>query len=147
MHITPNPCWQKNVRQKDARKVLHFFALHLFAFLLVISATAQTTPTSLAILQASYEKAVAEKATAPYLTAAAELNQKYSTALDRLTASATQAGDLDTALALRDEKKRLAAAAPLPADDFAAPETLKTLRLTYRSALANLELSRDVPNY
>ncbi|MBK8091178.1 MAG: hypothetical protein IPK32_04065 [Verrucomicrobiaceae bacterium] len=132
-------------RQKDARQVLHLFALHLFASLLVTSASAQSPATTqrLTLLRTAYEAAYQTEVAAGHTAALTDLNAKYSAALDRALAAATQAGQLDTALALRDEKKRLAAAAPLPADDFAAPETLKTLRLTYRSALASLEIRRD----
>ncbi|MBK8037450.1 MAG: hypothetical protein IPK22_09990 [Verrucomicrobiaceae bacterium] len=121
------------------------FAIHLFASLLATAASAENPATTqrLEILRTAYEAAYAKEVAAAHTTALTDLDAKYTAALDRALAAATQAGQLDTALALRDEKKRLADAAPLPADDFAAPETLKTLRLTYRSALASLELKRD----
>ncbi|MBK8091179.1 MAG: hypothetical protein IPK32_04070 [Verrucomicrobiaceae bacterium] len=143
MNPIPNPSRQKNARQYYLS--FSFFAAHLFVGLLVTSAIAQSPATQqhLTFLRTAYEAAYQTEVAAGHATALTDLNAKYSAALDRALASATQAGQLDTALALRDEKKRLAAAAPLPADDFAAPETLKTLRLTYRSALSNLELRRD----
>ncbi len=136
---------QKSEWQKAARKFFHFFAAHLFIGLLVTAASAQnaTTTQRLNTLRGAYEAAYQTEVAAAHSVALNDLDAKYIAALDRALAAATQAGQLDTALALRDEKKRLAEASPLPADDFAAPETLKTLRLTYRSALTNLEAQRD----
>lgn len=118
---------------------LRIFAMHLFVGLLVCTCVvAQSLPD----LQQSYEKAVAEKATAPYEAAIAALNQKYSAALDRLTANATQAGDLDTALALRDEKKLLLPGGTLPEDTDSTPAALKAARATYRQQAAALRVAR-----
>ncbi len=94
-------------------------------------------------LEQSYEKAVAEKATAPYLAAVAALNEKYSSALDRLTVSATQAGDLDTALALREEKSRLLPEGTLPEDTETLPAALRAARATYRQQITALQTKRD----
>lgn len=117
------------------------FAIVLFE----ISTLAQTPATSqrLTALRTAYEAAYQKEVATFHSTSLANLDAKYSAALERALVTATQAGQLDTAVALRDEKKRLADKAALPADDFAAPETLKTLRLTYRSALASLEVKRD----
>lgn len=136
----PNP-----VGKKIPRVASSIFAIHLFVGLLVTAANAQSPATAqrLNLLRTAYEAAYAKEVAAAHTSALADLDAKYTAALDRALATATQAGELDTALALRDEKKRLASAAQLPADDFAAPETLKTLRLTYRSALASLEVRRD----
>lgn len=94
-------------------------------------------------LRLAYTAAYQKEVAAVHHTAVADIDTKYAAALDRALKAATQAGQLDSALALRDEKKRLAEKTALPADDFAAPETLKALRLTYRSALASLEVKRD----
>lgn len=98
---------------------------------------------TLTTLQQSYEKAVADKATAPYLAAVAALNEKYSSALDRLTVSATQAGDLDAALALREEKSRLLPEGTLPEDAETLPSALKAARATYRQQITALQATRD----
>jgi hypothetical protein len=98
---------------------------------------------TLTTLQQSYEKAVADKAAAPYLAAVAALNEKYSSALDRLTVSATQAGDLDAALALREEKSRLLPEGTLPEDAETLPSALKTARATYRQQITALQAARD----
>ncbi len=97
----------------------------------------------LTTLQQSYDKAVAEKATAPYQAAVAELNAKYSAALDRLTAAATQAGNLDEAIALRDEKKLLLPDGTLPEDSENTPASLKSARATYRQQVIVLKAARD----
>ncbi|MBK8037449.1 MAG: hypothetical protein IPK22_09985 [Verrucomicrobiaceae bacterium] len=140
MNTTRNPDRQKNVRQKYFGCCSSLFALHFFACLLAPAASAQST---LPALQQSYEKAVADKATAPHLAAVAELNQKYSAAIDRLTTAATQAGDLDTALALREEKSRLLPEGSLPEDSETTPAALKAARATYRQQVAALQAARD----
>ena len=99
------------------------FAAHLFASLLVLSSHAQTPVVAqkLAQLRIAYEAAYQKDVAASHQTAIADLDAKYTAALDRALVAATQAGQLDTAVALRDEKKRLTDKAPLPGDDFAAP--------------------------
>lgn len=116
-------------------------ALSLTSFSL--HAQSPATTQRLTTLRAAYEAAYQKEVAAPHQQAVADLDAKYTSALERALTAATQAGQLDTALALRDEIKRLKEAKPLPADDFAAPETLKTLRLTYRSALTNLVVRLD----
>lgn len=118
--------------------------LFIFLPLTLLAQTASpTVQKRLDELHAAYAAAYQKEVAAIHQTAVANLDAKYIAALERALAAATQAGQLDTAVALRDEKKRLTEKSPLPADDFAAPETLKTLRLTYRSALASLEVKRD----
>lgn len=121
--------------------------LPIFFFLLLVASLAKAqspaTTQRLSVLRGAYEAAWRKEVDAPHQQSVADLDAKYKSALERALAAATQAGQLDTALALRDEMKRLQEARPLPADDFSAPETLKTLRLTYRSALASLEVKRD----
>lgn len=111
--------------------------------LLLVSAALSLQAQTLESLTQSYEKAVAEKATAPYQAAVAELNRKYSAAIDRLTTAATQAGDLDTALILREEKSRLLPEGTLPEDTETTPATLKAARATYRQQVATLQATRD----
>lgn len=122
---------------------LHLFAAHLFVGLLSLSAQSPASNQRLTALRTAYETAYQKEVATVHTAALADLDAKYTAALDRALTAATQAGQLDTAVALRDEKKRVADKAALPADDFAAPETLKTLRLTCRSALASLELKRE----
>ncbi len=115
----------------------------LLTALVAAQTTSPETQNRLDALRTAYASTYQKEVGAVHERAVKDLKAKYTAALDRALAAVTQAGQLDTALALRDEKKRLAEATPLPADDFAAPETLKTLRLTYRSALTNLEAQRD----
>jgi len=120
---------------------LPIFAIHLFVS--VLNAQSPSTTQRLSSLRSAYEAAYQKEVAAIHAASLADLAAKYTAALDRALTAATQVGQLDTAVALRDEKKRVAEKAALPADDFAAPESLKTLRLTYRSALASLEVKRD----
>jgi hypothetical protein len=95
-------------------------------------------------LEESYAAAIDREAPLPpHLEALQALDDKYAAALDRALDAATKAGNLDAALALRTEKKRVQDATPLPADDQAANETLKPLRATYRSALSQLTTQHD----
>lgn len=115
----------------------------LLLALLLVSVTLSLHAQTLDGLQQSFDKAVSEKATAPYRAAVAELNRKYSAAIDRLTTAATQAGDLDTALILREEKSRLLPEGTLPEDTESTPAALKAARATYRQQVAALQSARD----
>lgn len=97
----------------------------------------------LADLRTAYETAYKNEVGVPYEQAAKDLTEKYLAALERALAVATQSGDLDSALALRDERTRLAANAPLPLDDSQAVPALLPLRQTYRGALVGLETARS----
>ncbi len=95
-------------------------------------------------LEESYAAAIEREAPLPpHLEAVQALDEKYAAALDRALEAATKAGNLDAALALRAEKKRVQDEAPLPPDDKAANETLKPLRTTYRSSLSQLTTQRE----
>ncbi|OYW30160.1 MAG: hypothetical protein B7Z47_03945 [Chthoniobacter sp. 12-60-6] len=94
-------------------------------------------------LEAAYAAALEREVTAVHLEAVKSLDAKYAAALDRALEATTQAGNLDAAVALRAEKKRLEDRAPLPADDSTAGESLKPLRTTYRSSLSQLAAQRD----
>lgn len=123
--------------------------LTLLLVLLAASALAQTpspsapVPKQLASLMESYEAALRQKVTSVFDAAVVELDAKYSAALDRALATAKQAGKLEDAIIIRDEKKRLAEKLPVPPLADGDPEALKPLRATYRAALANLALVRD----
>ncbi len=109
------------------------------------AATSTLTPAKsndlrLVQLQEAYAAAIEREVTLPHLEAVKALDAKYAAALDRALEGTTQAGNLDAALALRTEKKRVQEAAPLPADgkDKDVSEPLNTLRLTYRNTLSQL---------
>jgi Leucine-rich repeat (LRR) protein len=102
-----------------------------------------TTHKRLDHLRRSYESAITKQAGPAYETAIKALDAKYATALDRLVTTATQGGKLDEAIILRDEKKRVTDALPLPETDDEAPESLRPLRSTYREQLAAIVATRD----
>lgn len=94
-------------------------------------------------LKKGYESAVTRQAAPAFSSAIKALDVKYLGALDRLITSSTLAGKLDEAIALRDEKKRVTGALPLPETDADAPEALRPLRGTYRDQLAAITAARD----
>ena len=103
----------------------------------------KTTDPRILQLQQACTAAIARDVTPAHLAAVQALGTQYTAALDRALEVATQTGNLDNALALRAEKKRLADKAPLPAADTPTPEPLNTLRLTYRASLSQLATQRD----
>lgn len=103
----------------------------------------KTTDPRILQLQEAYTAAIARDVTPAHLEALKNLDTQYTAALDRALEVATQTGNLDNALALRAEKKRLADKAPLPAADTPTPEPLNALRLTYRTSLSQLTTQRD----
>jgi len=113
-----------------------------FLLIFFFSNILQAAPLELDILRQQYEKIHAERVAAPHETAIAELNTKFTGALDNAIASAKQAGDLPTVLALEDDKKRLADNTGLPIDTEETPEALKKLRSIYREQIASLEIQR-----
>ena len=110
------------------------------------TASAPTDPVSAKLAElektflAAYEAQVAPKHTA----AVATLNGNYVAALDRAIGTASQAGKLDEALALRDEKTQIETHGRVPAEDAVdLPRVLAPLRTTYRTAYATLLTNRD----
>ena len=88
----------------------------------------------------AYEKA----AGAAHKAAVADLNAKYSAALDRALATASQAGKLDEAVILRNEKTLVQTSAAVPdSDDDGTPGSLKALRKTWREQMAVLIAKRE----
>ncbi|MBN8422169.1 MAG: hypothetical protein J0L73_24860 [Verrucomicrobia bacterium] len=98
----------------------------------------KTTDPRILQLQQAFTAAIARDITPAHLAAVQALDTQYTAALDRALDTATQAGDLDTALILRTEKKRMEDKAPLPAADTPTPEPLKPLLITYRASLLQL---------
>ncbi|MBX7209987.1 MAG: hypothetical protein K1X78_16840 [Verrucomicrobiaceae bacterium] len=99
-------------------------------------------PPELTLLRTQYEKVLAEKVTAPFDAAKADLDAKFTAALDRIADEAKKEGKLDAVLAILEDKKRLANKFPLPDDDDATPDSLKKLRGIYREQLTKLEEQR-----
>lgn len=109
---------------------------------LAAKVTKSTDPRILQI-QEAFTAAIARDITPAHLAAIQSLDTKYTAALDRALEAATQSGNLDAALALRTEKKRVEDHAPLPPTDSAATDLLKPLRATYRTSLIQLTAQRD----
>jgi serine/threonine protein kinase len=104
---------------------------------------AVTLPPELTTLQQQYDKLLAERVTGIYDADVAKLNTGYLAGLDRAAATAQSAGELDTVLAIQEEKKLIAAKQPVPAtDDAKTPEALKNLRTIFRTSLAKLDEQR-----
>lgn len=84
-----------------------------------------------------------QTADGPHLAVVAELDKKYLARLEREQEAAQQAGNLDGAVAIRAEKKTLAAGGSVPAgDDDKTPGVLRKMRAAYRAEIARLELAR-----
>jgi serine/threonine protein kinase/Leucine-rich repeat (LRR) protein len=108
-----------------------------------LTATMPTDP-RLAQLEAGFKARLDTAAEQPYLTALDTLNRSYlANGLARARAAAQQKGLLDEVTALDAEKARVEAGEPLPAADLdTLPAALKTLRATYRTALAKQTADR-----
>ena len=116
----------------------------LIAFLGLAAPTASRAQSpDLRVLQAEYDNQLLDRVTAVYNAALAKLDVIYVTGLDRSFAEATKAGDLEGALSLQAEKKRLADREALPANDEKATNALKKLRAIYRAELAKLDAQRS----
>lgn len=90
--------------------------------------------------QAAYDRDVGN----PHTAALDALDIKYIGAMKRSLDAATQAGNLDEALKLREEISRVIKKEALPPVDIdSLPASLKQLRTTYRTMLAKLEQERD----
>src|SRR3954464_13559427 len=92
-------------------------------------------------LKKQFEEKVKLEVQQPYDLAVVDLNVKYTAALDRSLQSAQQAGKLEDAVAIKNEKEAVALGKGVPAadDDKTAP-VLKQLHETYRSTLSSIEV-------
>ncbi|MBL9155516.1 MAG: protein kinase [Verrucomicrobiales bacterium] len=107
---------------------------------------APTDPVSIRLLELekAYQAAYATQVAAVHDQAVADLNAKYGAALDRGIATASQAGKLDEALALRDEKTLVQSQGHVPEEDAAdLPAAIAALRKTWREAHAPILATRD----
>lgn len=87
----------------------------------------------------SYEKQIG----AAHKASIADLNTKFTAALDRSIATAAQAGKLEESVVLRNEKALIQNAGAVPeADDESTPDALKALRKTWREQMAGLNAKR-----
>jgi len=115
----------------------------LIAYLILVSPLASHAQSpELKVLQVEYDNQLSERVTEAYNAGLAKLDAGYLAGIDRVLASSKAAGDLEGALALEAEKKRVAAKEPLPANDDQAAKALKSLRGIYRLELTKLEAQR-----
>ncbi len=116
----------------------------ILSLLCVLSTVLHATPPpEFTVLRTQYEKALIERVSGPFDAALAELNTKFTAALDSAATTAKQAGKLDDVLAIQDDKKRLTEKLPIPDDEEQTPESLKKLRAIYRGQLGKLEEARS----
>jgi len=99
----------------------------------------------LAQLETGYQAHYDSDAQKPFLAAAASLNQSYvANGIARARAAAQAKGSLAEINALDAEKTAIESGGGVPAEDATdAPESIKTLRTTYRTVLAKLTAERD----
>ena len=99
----------------------------------------------LAQLEAGYQTRYDSDAQKPFLAAVASLNQSYvANGIARARSAAQAKGSLAEVTALDAEKTSIESGGGIPAEDAAdAPESIKTLRSTYRTVLAKLTAERD----
>ena len=115
----------------------------LIAFLILVSPLASHAQSpELKVLQVEYDNQLSERVTGAYNEGLAKLDAGYLAGIDRVLASSKAAGDLEAALALEAEKKRVADKGPLPVNVEQAPKALKSLRGIYRTELARLAAQR-----
>jgi hypothetical protein len=121
------------------------FVLSVGCAMIAGTLTAQVIESAeFAMLKAQYDQKVKFEVQQPHDVGVAELNVKYTGALDRALEAAQQTGKLDEALAIKDEKEAIATGNGIPAaDDENTLPLLKQLRGTYRATVARLEIERS----
>src|SRR5688572_17663867 len=95
----------------------------------------QPLPPDVQALEQKFQTDSQAKAHRPYEAALADLNKKYLESLERARLAAQQRGRLEEALAITTEAERISKGEVLPEDDDTTPESLKSLRVTYRKTL------------
>ncbi len=114
-----------------------------FSNIQVRAARPKSTDPRIIQLEEGLAAAVQREVVPVHQEAVRSLDAKYLAALDRALHEATQNSNLDRALALREEKKRVEEQQPLPPADNTPHEALNALRQTYRTSLAQLDTTRD----
>ncbi len=98
----------------------------------------------IAAITAQYQTAFDRDIGKAHTASVADLTTKYAAAVTRSMDASRAQGRLIEVTALQEESQRLQQKRPLPATDpDSVPAVLKTLRATYRGAVAKLEADRD----
>ncbi len=106
--------------------------------------TPATVDRQLAALDAEFAVAYENRIGKEFRLRTQDLDLKYSLALKRALDAATQAGQLDEALAIREERKRFDERSLVPAADGPAdPAPVTQLRSTYRAQLLKIDAERE----
>ena len=96
-----------------------------------------------ATLDAQWQPVFAREVTAPMEAEQMKLWQQYLAAIEAAITKATGAGDLDLAVAWRNERERFTAAKNVPAEDDAGiPAALRQLRTGWRAQNAKIQKDR-----
>ncbi|MCX6848314.1 MAG: hypothetical protein NTY98_05295, partial [Verrucomicrobia bacterium] len=105
--------------------------------------TTDTSTGELKALRATTERALRAQIWKTYEQGVASLNARYLTAIDKALKTAQTEGQLDEALALRNEKDTVTKTGRLPASPSpATAPALAALRTTYATALTTLKSAR-----
>lgn len=95
-------------------------------------------------LEKQFELRLSSEVELPHGVAVATLNQKYLLALDRALDGAKKLGHLEESLSIKSERDRISDSKGVPATNAGNdPDSLKSLRSTYKLSLSALELERD----
>lgn len=105
-------------------------------------ANAMSAIPELEALHTQFVKLQAERVTAPFEADVAKLNSSYISGIDRKIGEMKQKGDLDSVLALEEEKTHVTTMQTLPADNADTQPVVKDLRQIYWGAYAKLEATR-----
>lgn len=90
-------------------------------------------------LDTSFQAALERDVTNAFNAAFADLSAKYIASVDQAQSSAWALGRIPEAQLFVEEKKRMEARQPIPADDTGIPESLRKLRVGYRHNRSRME--------
>jgi hypothetical protein len=118
------------------------FLLALAVFGIIPSGNAEV-PEELKKIEDQYLAAIQIQVEEPHQSQLADLNSKYTSALEKAFQAATMADRLDEALALRSEIRRVQENSPLPEKAESAHPILNRFQNTYRDQVARLFADRE----
>ncbi|MEM0968066.1 MAG: hypothetical protein AAGJ31_01835, partial [Verrucomicrobiota bacterium] len=111
--------------------------------LLTLSARSETVDQRFSAIKDLHQKNYQAKIGDAYEAKVKVLEESYLNALDRAIARESQAGNLDGAVALRDEKNRVKSKEPLPETDEGVSPSILTYRTTFRAETVKLRQQRN----